>query len=142
MADSKDEGLTFPCTLDDVRQHWSSGRQKPIARSTFYRWLEEIKREHPGIVWYGKRGRHTRVTAEQYDRLEAAIWDADAAHAYSSRPAPPVHRGYRTSKSDRARKARETRELRDAALSGSEENIVVTMGIVRARRADKLRSTD
>ena len=55
MADRQDERLTLPCTLDDVRVHWG------VKRSTFYRWLSEIRDEHPGVQFYGKRGRHTRV---------------------------------------------------------------------------------
>ena len=105
------EELTFPCTLIEVRRYWR------ISQTTFYRWLAELRDEHPGIQWYGKRGRHTRVTAQQYHRLEAAIWGEVSPYQEPERATKrgSFEVGLRAANTRSAR-WRETREVRDAAL--------------------------
>ena len=88
---SGDDELAFPTTLQAVQRHWLTRHE--VSRSTFYGWLRELRKMHPTVRWYGKRGRKTRVTNRDYERLEVAIWGADdptlAASIYPKRRRRP-----------------------------------------------------
>jgi hypothetical protein len=49
------------------------GGDEPIPESTLYQVIAELEREHPGVVWYRKIGRHRRFTEEDYGRLVEAF---------------------------------------------------------------------
>ena len=45
-----------------------------LPKSTLYKYILELERQHPGIGWYSKHGRHRRFSENQIAQLEEAIW--------------------------------------------------------------------
>src|SRR6516165_4984459 len=74
-------GVTYTLlTMAEVARRL--GGEEPIPESTLYQVIAALERQHPGVVWYRKIGRHRRFTEEDFRRLVEAF----AFRSSSSRP--------------------------------------------------------